>query len=172
MFIAYIAQQLNTEYHPNGSSTNMTDVSSYISNESGINHSYVDCNYSYVINQLRNNQTPVVLSANNNNTNNARGHAFIADQITEKKITYRDYYGWVGTTSTGENANYIDESNGHIIGYKIKKEETRGPVTEYKIKMNWGYGGEFDDVICSATAISDWQANYYLWNYQRKMLRK
>lgn len=172
MFIAYIAQQINTEYHVDGSKSEMTDACNFISKESGISHSYVNCNYSYVIDQLRNNQMPVVLCAKNNSTNNAIGHTFIADQIIEKKISYRDYYGWVGTTSTGENANYIDESNGHIIGYKIKKEETRGPVTEYRIKMNWGYGGEFDDVICNTTAISDWQANYYQWNYQRKMLKR
>ena len=77
-------------------------------------------NYNYVINQLLNNNA-VLMRADDTAT--GAGHTFIADRIITTNTTYCDYYGWVGTTSTGESANYIDESNGHIIGYKIKKEE-------------------------------------------------
>jgi len=174
MLIASIGQKTNTTYKKKEATTNWSNVISYLNNESGFN--FISTNYesSYLINRLQNN-IPVLMVAVNTNGN--EGHTFIVDRLITKETTYRDYYGWVGTTSTGENANYIDESNGHIIGYKIKKEEIR-TQTNYTIKINWGWdkndnGQLYDDIIVfNPYTYSDWSVNGYHFNSKRKMAVK
>ena len=179
MLIAYVGQKINTQYSFNEASASMATACSFISSESGISHSYTNYSYTYVIDQLLNKQAAVLMSAFDA-TDNTVGHCFIADQIITREVTYKYQYGWVGTTSTGESANYIDE-NGHIVGYKIHKEEL---VTknDYSYRMNWGWGGSYDNVECGPYSIDDWIAGGYIddnytfhnynWNSTRKMARK
>ena len=175
MLIAYVGQKMNTVYTPDSATVSMAKAAPLIKSETGINHTCVVYDYSFVINQLLNKHEPVMVCAMDYNL--WTGHTFIIDRILSKEVTYKDYYGWVGTTSTGENANYIDESNGHIIGYKIKKEEVR-TTTEYSYKMNWGWHDStynFDDnIVFRPYSIDDWHTNTnpdYHYNYGRYMLK-
>lgn len=175
IFIAYVGQMIGTTYYHDSASAYFSNACSFVSSESGISHSYSNYDYNYVIDQLLNKQAAVLMSAQDATTN--EGHSFIADKIITRDKVYKDYYGWVGTTSTGESANYIDESNGHIIGYKIHKQEIRHQ-TAYSYNMNWGWGGSYDNVECGPYSIDDWIAggyiddNYTYHNYNWKSTRK
>lgn len=169
IFIAYVGQMIGTTYNLNGASASLSNACSFVSSESGISHSYSNYDYSYTIDQLLNKQAAVLMAAYDATTN--VGHSFIADKIITRDKVYKDYYGWVGTTSTGESANYIDESNGHIIGYKIHKQEIRHQ-TAYSYNMNWGWGGTYDNVECNPYSNNSWITGSYNWISNRKMARK
>ncbi|MBR4381616.1 MAG: C10 family peptidase [Bacteroidaceae bacterium] len=173
MLIAYSADRIGTQYYKDGAYSSFNNDISFINSETGYHFYSANYDYNYVINQLLNNKA-VLMRAEDTSTSD--GHVFIADRIITTNTTYCDYYGWVGTTSTGESANYIDESNGHIIGYKIKKQEivTR---TTYSYKMNWGWGGDNDNVVCNPYSINDWfvtmnDGQQYHFNSGRKMARQ
>jgi len=169
MLIAYVGQKINTQYSYNQAAASMATACNFISSESGISHSYANYSYTYVIDQLLNKQAAVLMSAFDA-SNDTIGHSFIADQIITREVTYIYQYGWVGTTSTGESANYYDE-NGHIVGYKIHKQElvTRD---DYSYRMNWGWGGYQNNVICNPYSTDSWIAGGYNWTINRKMAKK
>lgn len=169
MLIAYVGQNNNTNYYAQYAYSDLSNDISVLNAESTSHFYLANYNYSYVINQLLS-YNAVLMGAKDPNSN--LGHAFIADRIITTNTTYCDYYGWVGTTSTGESANYIDENNGHIIGYKIKKQEivTR---TTYSYKMNWGWPGTYDDdVICNPYSNDDWYFAGDHLNANRTMARR
>lgn len=178
IFIAYVGQMIGTSYYSDRATASLSNACTLVSSESGISHSYDNYSYSYVIDQLLNKQAAVLMSAVDATAN--VGHSFIVDKIITRDKVYKDYYGWVGTTSTGQNANYIDE-NGHIVGYMIHKQEIRHQ-TAYSYNMNWGWGGYCDNVECSPYSNNDWQAGGYYdnsnvyhdyhWNSTRKMAKK
>lgn len=169
MLIAFIGQKNKTEYYTHAAYSYLAKDISVINSETGEHYYHANYDYNYVINELLSNNA-VLMSAKDPVSND--GHAFIADRIRTTNTTYRDYYGWVGTTKTGENANYIDESNGHIIGYKIKKEEVVTRTT-YSYKMNWGYDGSYDNtIICNPYSNDDWYLTGDHLNSNRTMARK
>lgn len=168
LFIAYVGQMIGTSYYHDHASAYFTNACSFVSSESGISHSYNNYDYNYVIDQLLNKQAAVLMSAQDATTND--GHCFIADKIITRDKVYKDYYGWVGTTSTGQNANYIDE-NGHIVGYMIHKQEIRHQ-TAYSYNMNWGWGGAYDNVECAPYSNNSWNTGGYNWISTRKMAKK
>ena len=164
IFIGYVGQCVNMEYHEAYGETNYTKSLSFINSQTGDNYYVTSIDYNYVENEL-NAGHPVLASAYGDDNN---GHAFIIDAKEKRTITVTSRYGWVGTDNLGNDSNERDPE-GNITGYSFFYEN-ESQTASMSFKMNWG-GGSYDEVLFGASDSNDWNVGGVNFKNKREIVK-
>lgn len=166
VFIGHVGKSINMNYGLNESTASLADLAAFI-NKSGYNYIRVPIDYTYIQDKLLFNE-PVIVAGY---VSKYEGHSFIIDQYRDTKTTTTSTFGWVGTDNLGNDSNERDPE-GNIIGYTFTYTRENVQSRSFKIRMNWGADGDYDDIWYDCSSSADWNVpNNASYNQRREMLR-
>ena len=160
--IANVGTLVGMDYGNSGSGADTEDlVNDVFRDWYGISCTYDDYSTGTLLTSLSSGM-PVILRASSSTVGG--GHAFIIDQYMRTRTVIANYYNWV---------YFSWPPNTPMPAIPEYVEYTYSSPVISKIRMNWGWGDEFNNVWFSLTG--DWFAGSkggisYNWNVSRHMI--
>lgn len=168
IFLGYVAQRVCTkfgQYSGDGSGTYSTDLRSYLNSECGTSYTWKNFSLSTLISILSSGHPVMTTSCldqykNNGGVNYNEGHAYLIDYASVTEVTYFDVYADENGGGTDMDEDEYQTAYGPSMDYFYKRygqimTSSAGRETEYWISMNWGWGGNYDNVRINAE-LSSW----------------
>ncbi len=146
--------QINMDYGNHSSGAYDEDLVNNVFGNAGIYCQRVDYSTNKVLTSLKNDM-PVIASARQPFES---GHAFIIDGYHSTKVQYFADYQWMEYLGNGEYMP-ID---------RYLHEVTYSSPTLQEIYMNWGWGGNYDNVAYSPSGV--WEAGGHNYSQDKKII--
>lgn len=163
-FVAKIGNLVNMQYGNEGSSASTSDLVSNVFNYYGIDCSYQPYN-DYIVRNSLSNGMPVIARSGMNEvvetSNTSIGaHSFIIDGYVRSRTKTTYVYTWHGINPPFPGIILPNEFI-PFVPDSIRYEYSEPYITH--IKMNWGWGGLYDDIRFAPTSswiLPDWNFIY------------
>lgn len=161
LFLGYVGRQVKMGYGLTGSSSTSSKLISYLKDVYGVEF-YSGAKDFNTIGRYIKKSNPIFADARAGKD----GHCFIIDQYGSTSKTIKYTYGWEGPYDRYGNGVYEDtndrDEDGNIIGWAVQNEITKTTST-HKISMNWGDGGNYDNIFYD---------NLYSWTVGENIFNK
>ena len=151
LLLAWIGKNVGMQYGENSSGANSANAIAWAKSEFGMDYqSYNDYSSSIVIEELKEKQSPIYVSAGRQLwPSRVSRHAFLLDGFMTETIADTVHYVAAPLSATPEElAQYTIEDATHIIIYT---------TDNYFVHMNWGWGGAHHDNYYSVLS-SGWNS--------------
>lgn len=170
LLIGKTGRSLKSTYTPQGTSTNLADITNYLNSTYGQVWTYTDMNSGLVQKSIDSNRPLIANIYSTKDYQNKPiekvGHTLLIDQYSIETTTARYLYALVrdplppGTEDTWESDEYDDKGN--IVEYAYTKQKD---ITSdsYSVSMNWGWNGSYNNVFYYPYSIN-WNAGGYIFN--------